>query len=103
MRAVVTRLALLAVLVPASIALPHTGAQAAPDDCPPNTARALQHARQSLESNDPAKEHAALACLVEAVSALNAKFEELIAGEIEFQAPISAPGFLHSTLEEGAE
>jgi hypothetical protein len=85
MRVVVTRLALLAVLVPAGITLLHTGAQAAPDDCAPDTARALQQARESLESDDPAKDRAALTCLVEAVAALNFKLSQLMTGEIPFE------------------
>jgi len=88
MRAVATRLALFAVLVPASIALLHTGAHAAPDrtdDCPPDTARALQQARNSLESDDPANDRAALTCLVEAVAALDSKLSRLMTGEIPFE------------------
>lgn len=85
MRAVVTRLALLAVLVAVGQALLHTGAQAAPDDCAPDTARALQQARTSLESDDPAEDRAALTCLVEAVAALDSKLTQLMTGEIPFE------------------
>ncbi|MEZ5898504.1 MAG: hypothetical protein R3D51_03325 [Hyphomicrobiaceae bacterium] len=85
LRAVVTRLALLAVLIPASIALLHTGAQAAPDDCSPDTARALQQARDSLGSNDPANDRAALTCLVEAVATLDSRLSQLMSGEIPFE------------------
>jgi len=68
--------------VAAGQALLHTGAQAAPDDCPPGTAHALQQARTSLESDDPAHDRAALACLVEAVASLNSKLTQLITGDI---------------------
>lgn len=80
MRAVVIRLALLAVLVPASFALLRTDARAAPDDCPPDTAHALQQARTSLESDDPA----ALTCLVEAVASLDSRLSQLMIGELPF-------------------
>jgi hypothetical protein len=41
--------------------------------CGATAADAVEHARLSLRSNDAGAERAALACLIEAVSALNAK------------------------------
>lgn len=107
MRAVVTRLALLAVLVSASFALLHTDARAAPDrtdDCPADTARALQQARTSLESDNPAEDRAALTCLVEVVAALDSRLSQLMTGEIPFEGQAwLEKGWVISKPAPGAE
>lgn len=59
-------------------------------DCPDTTTSIIQ-ARASISSDDPAHQREALACLVEAVAALDAKLTAFITGKATFDGPIFAP------------
>ena len=64
--------------------------------CAAEPAKATEQARKALEANDPAKDRESLACLVEAVAALDAKLNNLIAGKTEFTGALTAPAYFYS-------
>ncbi|MGD9668832.1 MAG: hypothetical protein AB7U75_07195 [Hyphomicrobiaceae bacterium] len=105
LRTALTRLVLLTVIVAAHLALSRAHASAEQtSDCPHDVALALQQARHSLESDDPAKDRAALTCLVEAVAALDSKLSQLMTGEIPFDGKAwLAKGWIITKPTPGAE
>jgi hypothetical protein len=60
--------------------------------CPADPSKAIAEARKALGSEDRSKDREALACLADAVAALDAKLDDLIAGKIIFTAPVTAKG-----------
>lgn len=59
-------------------------------DCSDTTTSIIQ-ARQAIDTNDPEQQRTALACLVEAVAALDAKLTAFTTGKATFDGPIFAP------------
>ena len=61
------------------------------DSCAGDTRMAVARARQALEATDRNHERAALACLIEAVAALDARIAGLSDGSVPFEGQIYAP------------
>ena len=67
----------------------------ASDECSKNSSAAIREARKALGANDPAKDRAALTCLVDAFAALDAKLQGLSDGSVPFDGQIYIPkGFV---------
>jgi len=70
--------------------------------CPKEASSAIEVARAALAKSEGVAE--ATACLIEAVDALDRKLDELIAGKIVFEAPITATGgFINQGYEPSTE
>jgi hypothetical protein len=61
------------------------------DSCADDTRKAVALARQALEATDRDHERTALACLVEAVVALDDRIQGLASGSVPFEGQIYAP------------
>jgi hypothetical protein len=61
------------------------------DACAGDTRAAIAGARAAIEADNPADDHAALICLLEAVAALDQKIRGLADGSAPFEGQIYAP------------
>lgn len=59
--------------------------------CASDVPHALASARRAVSSNDRSQDHAALACMVDAVAALDARLTGLSNGSLPFEGQIYAP------------
>jgi hypothetical protein len=63
--------------------------------CPSDTSKSIERAREALRTDNPAGDRAALACLVEAVAAIDARLTGLSNGSIPFDGTAYLPkGFV---------
>lgn len=70
---IVVGTAVIGCFAAASALLPVKAAQ----DCPHDAVKSIAQARAAVRAADPASDHAALVCLIEAVTALSAQLDEL--------------------------
>ncbi|MCK1281780.1 hypothetical protein IVB46_41855 [Bradyrhizobium sp. 61] len=66
-------------------------------DCSSSSEQALALANKSLASENSKDDRIALVCLTQAVSAIDKRLDDLIAGRIEFKGPVKAPSYLYPT------
>lgn len=71
------------------IALPETS-----HACALDTKTALRDARAALERHDPKATESAVACLANAIEALDRKLDDLMAGKIAFERVMSRDGMV---------
>ena len=70
---------------------PEAASASATETCAENPRIAVAAARSALEKSDIRNDRAALACLVEAVAALDERIQGLSDGSVPFDGPIYAP------------
>lgn len=65
-----------------------------------SASQAIDAARKALDSTDTDSQRVALTCVIEAMTLLQSRLDDLVAGKVEFTGDIVAPAFLHSAKPE---